>query len=93
MKDWIKRLLSKWTERGTPFNHPFHDVVPSGMDWRGLPTPECMCGGRTFYAVVWFDDDREVGGYVLDGLCCDCHALVTLPTPLDMHILEAFNDE
>jgi hypothetical protein len=36
-----------------------------------------------FYAVVWFDDAREVGGYMLDGLCCNCRALVTLPTPID----------
>jgi hypothetical protein len=87
----IGRLLRRWRNRGVPTNHPFTDVMPSGMDWRGLPTPECFCGSRTFYAVVWFDDDREVGGYVLDGLCTDCNALVTLPTPVDFDMLEAWD--
>lgn len=89
----FKRLRKRWAERGTPKDHPFHDVNPSGLDWRGLPTPECFCGGRTFFAVVWFDDDREVGGYVLEGMCTDCRALVTLPTPIDFDVMEMMSDE
>lgn len=84
-EDWvlIKQLVTRWRERGTPKNHPFHDVVPGGLDWRGVGTPECLCGGRMFYAVVYFDDARELAGYLTDGLCCDCKSLVTLPTPID----------
>lgn len=86
----IRALVRRWRERGTPRNHPFHDVIPGGLDWRGLPTCECFCGSRMFYAVVWFDDDRQLGGYLLDGLCPDCKALVTLPTPIDYDMLEVW---
>jgi hypothetical protein len=55
----------------------------TGADIRGIPSVTCLCGGRVFYALLWFDDDREVGGYLLDGLCSSCNALVTLPTPMD----------
>ena len=73
--------------RQTLAPHPFNDVEPTGIDWRGLPTPECFCGGRMFYAVVWFNDEREVGGYVLDGMCVDCGGLVTLPTPINFEVM------
>ena len=88
----LRKLVDKWRHRGEPANHPFKNVHPSGIDWRGLPTPECMCGNRMFYAVVWFDDDREVGGYVLDGLCTSCGALTTLPTPIDFDMLEVWGE-
>jgi hypothetical protein len=88
----FNRLLRRWRERGTPTDHPFHDVIPSGIDWRGLPSPECFCGSRTFVAVIWFDDAREVGGWVLEGMCTDCKALVTLPTPIDFDIMEACDE-
>ncbi len=45
-----------------------------------------------FFAVVWFDDDREVGGYVLDGMCVNCKALTTLPTPVDFEMMEMWDD-
>lgn len=82
MKGLMRRLLRRLPVN-QPSNHPFHEVIPTGMDLRPFPTLSCLCGGRMFYAVVWFDDDREIGGYMLDGLCCNCRALVTLPTPID----------
>lgn len=89
----LRRLTRRWRERGTPHDHPFNDVIPCGLDWRGLPTLECFCGSRMFYAVVWFDNSREVGGYILDGLCTDCRALVTLPTPIDHEWLEVWKKQ
>lgn len=78
----IRWLLGLFTQAGPP-NHPFHEVSPVGLDYRGIPTPECPCGGRTFYMVGWFDDCYEVAGYLTDGLCCMCGALVTLCTEID----------
>lgn len=79
----IRRILIRLRNRGVPKDHPFHDVTPTGLDYRGLPTAECLCGGRTFYMVAWFDDVYTVAGYVTDGLCCTCGALVTLCTEID----------
>lgn len=84
----VKSLLQRWRTRGIPANQPFMNMVPSGMDMRGLPSPECFCGGRMFLAVVYFDDARELAGWMLDGMCTDCKALVTLPTPIDLDLLE-----
>lgn len=67
-------------------SHPF-EVHLSGQDMRGLPSPECICGGRMFYALVYFDDERNIGGYMLDGVCADCGCLVTLPTPIDLGVM------
>lgn len=88
----IDRIARWWLNRGVPDNHPFKQIELSGMDWRGLPTCECFCGSRMFYALMWLDDDREIGGYVLDGLCSDCGALVTLATPIDLDLMEASNE-
>ena len=85
----MKRLWQRLRRRipaYQPANHPFWDVVPTGLDLRGIPTTQCLCGCSVFYALVWFDSDREVGGYILDGLCSDCRALVTLPTPIDEEV-------
>lgn len=79
----IRGLRRRWRNRGVPHNHPFTEVEPTGLDYRGLPTAECLCGGRTFYAVVWFDDNYQVAGYITDGLCPSCGALVTLCTEID----------
>lgn len=79
----IRRILARLRNRGIPKNHPFTDVQPTGLDYRGVPTAECVCGGRTFYMVAWFSDEYEVAGYITDGLCCHCGALVTLCTEID----------
>lgn len=63
-------------------NHPFTDVPGVTVDLRGVPTAECVCGGRTFFAVMWIDDEYQVAGYLTDGLC-PCGALVTLATEID----------
>lgn len=82
LRAWWDRLRRR-LPINQPSDHPFWDVVPTGMDLRGFPTTECLCGGQMFYALVWFDQERAVGGYILDGLCANCRALVTLPTPID----------
>lgn len=71
--------------------HPFMDMPAITADMRGVPTVECVCGNRIFFAVVWFDDDYEVGGYVTDGLC-PCGVLLTLATPLDRRDLYDLRD-
>lgn len=86
MKRLWQRLRRKMPAN-QPSNHPFWDVEPTGLDLRGFPTTHCLCGEQMFYAVVWFTPDREVGGYLLDGLCASCRALVTLPTPIDEEVM------
>ena len=63
--------------------HPFAFMPEVTADLRGVPTAECVCGSRTFFAVMWLDDDYDVAGYATDGLCPDCGALVTLATAID----------
>ena len=68
--------------------HPFTAIGEVSGDYRGMPTLVCPCGNDTFYAVVRFDDDRTVGWYLLDGKCCACVALITLPTEIDELVLQ-----
>jgi hypothetical protein len=63
-------------------NHPFHKVHPAG-DYRGIPTPECVCGGRMFYVLMHLSDDYTIAGYDTTALCADCLALVTIATEID----------
>jgi len=35
---------------------------------------------------------REVGMYILDGLCASCGSLITLPTPIDELVMGDAND-
>ena len=68
-----------------PAPHPFPDGMPITADYRDLgPTAECPCGGVMFYALLSFDMDGEIGAYVTDGLCAECHALVRVTTPIDV---------
>ena len=46
------------------------------------PVQQCLCGGDMFHALVGFDDSGDVAYYVVDGMCWQCGAVVTLPTPL-----------
>lgn len=78
----FRKILALFRQAGPP-NHPFHEVTPTGLDYRGVPTAECPCGGRTFYTVTWMDDDYLVAGYLTDGLCAMCGALLTIATEID----------
>jgi hypothetical protein len=54
------------------------------MDMRGIPTSACLCGGRAFYIVAWFnEDDYTVQGYETTALCATCGTLVTACTEID----------
>jgi len=55
------------------------------FDARGIPTAECpACASRLFTIQAWFDDEYNVGGYLLDAECAMCHTRVTAPTPIDL---------
>jgi hypothetical protein len=79
----IRAICAWWRNRGCPNDHPFKHVHPTGLDYRGLSTSACLCGGSTFYLVGWFDDSYVFAGYDTCGLCTDCGALVTLCCEID----------
>jgi hypothetical protein len=54
----------------------------SGMDLRGTPTHECICGSQIFNIKAVFDN-YEIATYFLDMECVECGNLATAPTPLD----------
>lgn len=55
------------------------------LDARGIPTRECpTCASTLFTIQAVFDDNYEVGMYLLDAECAMCHTRVTAPTPLDL---------
>jgi hypothetical protein len=58
------------------------DQMVSGMDLRGTPTHECICGSQVFYIKAAFDN-YEIATYFLDMECVECGNLATAPTPLD----------
>lgn len=57
------------------------------LDARGIPTRECPnCGGDLFTIQAKFDEDYEIGMYLLDAECAYCKTMITAPTPLDIVI-------
>jgi hypothetical protein len=55
------------------------------LDARGIPTRECpSCASTLFTIHAVFDENYEVGMYLLDAECAMCHTKVTAPTPLDL---------
>ncbi len=63
------------------------DEQAPGMDLRGTPTHECICGSQVFYLKAVFND-YEIATYFLDMQCVECGSLATAPTPLDREIQE-----
>ena len=57
------------------------DQMVSGMDLRGTPTHECICGSQIFNIKAVFDN-YEIATYFLDMECVECGNLATAPTPL-----------
>lgn len=81
------------------FSHPLpwmHHLLnmETRADYRGVSTYVCMCGYDMFLIAAVFDGDtQEPGMYMLDGVCCHCGALVTVPCPADgPDPLEKFDD-
>jgi hypothetical protein len=58
------------------------DQMVSGMDLRGTPIHECICGSQIFNIRAVFDN-YEIATYFLDMECVECGNLATAPTPLD----------
>lgn len=79
------QLAEKWQDRGVPKDQPFTRVRPTGLDYRGIPTTSCLCGGRTFMTLVSVDPEcYEIEAWDLCGLCFNCGALVTVACPADL---------
>lgn len=88
---WFRRRKVNDTNR---FPLPFAGLSEaSGTDYRGIPTMTCPCGCDWLLMCAMFDPDtREVGMYILDGLCASCGSLVSLPTPIDELVMGDSND-
>lgn len=55
------------------------------LDARGIPTRECPnCASTLFTIQATFDEDYEIGMYLLNAECAMCKTLLTAPTPLDL---------
>lgn len=63
------------------------EQMVAGMDLRGTPTHECVCGSKIFYVKAVFDN-YEIATYFLDMECYNCGNLATAPTPIDREIKE-----
>lgn len=61
----------------------FHDIEPgSDLLFMG-PMTECVCGNSVFHALIWFADDRTIGGYFTEMVCASCGALIRGATEVD----------
>jgi hypothetical protein len=49
----------------------------------------CACGNEVFHALIWFNEEREIGGYFTEMACAFCGSIVRGVTPVDE---EVFND-
>lgn len=47
------------------------------------PTTECICENNVFHALIWFGEDREIGGWFTEMSCAFCGALLRGATPVD----------
>lgn len=57
------------------------------LDLRGIPTRICPnCGSDLFTIQAIFDDNYEIGMYLLNCECALCKTKLTAPTPLDLLI-------
>lgn len=45
--------------------------------WAG-PVQQCLCGCDLFHALISFDESKQVSAYILDGICHNCGASVSL---------------
>ena len=55
------------------------------LDARGIPTRECpSCASTLFTIQATFDENYEVGMYLLNAECAMCQTKLTAPTPLDL---------
>lgn len=92
-----KKLKKALKNKG--FSHPLPWMqhlmeAEERPDYRGVPTYVCPCGHDMFLIAAIFDGEtQQPGMYMLDGVCCHCGALVTVPCPADgPDPLERFDD-
>lgn len=52
------------------------------------PLTECLCGSDLFITCMWLDDDKDCGGWFVDGKCAQCGAAVLIATPADQVMLD-----
>jgi hypothetical protein len=66
------------------------ELEPDGTDLLFMgPTRVCACGNEVFHALIWFNEEREIGGYFTEMACAFCGSIVRGVTPVDE---EVFND-
>lgn len=64
--------------------HSLFEVDGNGPDLLFMgPTTKCVCENEVFHALVWFDEDRTIGGYFTEMVCAFCGALVRGATEAD----------
>lgn len=67
----------------TIYRHTMKEICM--LDARGIPTRECpLCASTLFTIQAIFDEEYEIGLYLLDAECAMCHTKLTAPTPLDL---------
>lgn len=68
----------------------------AGIDTRGMASRVCLnCGGDVFKILAKFDEDSDICWYTMNGYCHQCHAPVTVPSPIDTveQMVMEFDDE
>jgi hypothetical protein len=58
--------------------------MPLDLRDKDKPLWVCACGSLMWKATVQFDEDGNIGLYMLDTECALCGNLATAPTPLDV---------
>jgi hypothetical protein len=60
------------------------DWKPSpGADYGNIQSGICPCGGDLLRAVVHFDEEGNIDGYLTAVECIECGAWFTAPTPTE----------
>lgn len=55
----------------------------SQIDYTGNEWTGCMCGSTWILTPVSFDEDLTINSYGTVGFCCDCGAMISVPTPME----------
>ena len=65
----------------------------NGINFRGIPTHECpVCQSRMFRVYASFED-YDIALWLVDAVCADCGAEVTVPCPVDAPEYKALNED
>lgn len=83
----IARANATSAMAGTVFELFRCDADGHDLLWAG-PTTVCLCGNEVFHALIWFNEEREIGGYFTEMMCAFCGSILRGATPVD----EVLND-